>query len=80
MLKRPDIEINNLREISEDLNQFLNQYDEKTIEQASIKVKYEDYIEKEKRMVDKMNKLEDLIIVPNFDFDKISVLMVYMGR
>lgn len=76
LLKRPDIEINNLREISEDLNQFLNQYDEETIEQASIKVKYEDYIEKEKRMVDKMNKLEDLIIVPNFDFDKIPALSI----
>ena len=76
LLKRPNVEIENIKEMSESVKNFLNQFDEETLEQASIKIKYEDYIEKERLMVDKMNRLEDLVIIPNFDFDKIPALSI----
>lgn len=44
------------------------------IEQAEIQIKYNTYIEKEKEMVDKMSKLEDLVIPSNFNYSNLSAL------
>ncbi len=45
-----------------------------SLEQAEIQIKYEVYIEKEKELVEKMSKLEDLIIPESFNYDKLSAL------
>jgi tRNA uridine 5-carboxymethylaminomethyl modification enzyme len=76
LLKRPDIEINHLRQVRETARDFLAQYDDEVLEQASIFVKYESYIEKEKMMVDKMKRLEDLVIIPTFDYHKVPALSI----
>ena len=39
--------------------------------ETEITIKYSGYIEKEKNNVDKMNKLEDIIIPDNFDYSKL---------
>ena len=44
------------------------------IEQASIQVKYDLYIEKEKELVKKMSQLEELEIPETFDYKKITSL------
>ena len=49
-----------------------NNLDREVIEQAEIQVKYSGYIEKEKNNADKLNRLEDVKIPENFDFDKIK--------
>ena len=49
-----------------------NNLDEEIISQAIIQVKYSGYIEKEKNNADKLNRLEDLVIPDNFDYDKIK--------
>ena len=49
-----------------------NSLDDEIISQAIIQVKYSGYIEKEKSNADKLNRLEDLIIPENFDYDKIK--------
>jgi len=49
-----------------------NILDEEIISQAIIQVKYSGYIEKEKSNADKLNRLEDLVIPDNFDYDKIK--------
>jgi tRNA uridine 5-carboxymethylaminomethyl modification enzyme len=79
LLKRPQIETKQLREMKESINTFLDGFDEESIEQAEIKIKYEDYIEKERLMVEKVNRLEDLQIHSNFDYDKVSALS-FEGR
>lgn len=48
--------------------------DQEIIEQAEIQVKYSGYIEKEKNNADKLNRLEDVKIPENFDYDKIVSL------
>ncbi len=48
--------------------------DREVIEQAEIQVKYSGYIEKEKNNADKLNRLEDVKIPENFDYDKIKSL------
>ncbi|MCS6992145.1 MAG: tRNA uridine-5-carboxymethylaminomethyl(34) synthesis enzyme MnmG [Chitinophagales bacterium] len=45
-----------------------------SLQQAEISAKYEGYIEKEKQLVEKMNRLEDLTIAPDFDFSRIKAL------
>ncbi len=79
LLKRPQITIKELKEMNEYISKFLDRFDEESIEQAEIKVKYEDYIEKERLMVEKVNKLEDLQIHTTFDYDKVSALS-FEGR
>ncbi len=78
-LKRPDIEMQQIKEMSEAFSQFLQPFDEESIEQAVINVKYESYIEKERLMVEKMTKLEDLAIIGSFDYDRVSALS-FEGR
>ncbi|HSD14371.1 MAG TPA: tRNA uridine-5-carboxymethylaminomethyl(34) synthesis enzyme MnmG, partial [Flavobacterium sp.] len=48
--------------------------DREVIEQAEILVKYSGYIEKEKSNADKLNRLEDLKIRENFDYDSVKSL------
>jgi tRNA uridine 5-carboxymethylaminomethyl modification enzyme len=79
LLKRPDIEIEDIKKLNPSFAEFLNRFDDESAEQAMIKVKYESYIEKERLMVEKMSKLEDLEIITNFDYDRVSALS-FEGR
>lgn len=76
ILKRPEIEIENIRSLDNDMKEFLSQYDDEVIEQAVIHVKYESYIEKELLMAEKMSRLEDLNINPNFDYEKLLSISI----
>lgn len=76
ILKRPEIDIENIRLLETEMKDFLNQYDEEVIEQAVIHVKYESYIEKELLMAEKMSRLEDLNINPNFDYEKLLSISI----
>ena len=79
LLIRPDIEIEDIKKMNDSFAEFRNQFDEETLEQATIIVKYESYIEKERLMVEKMNRLEDFEIFSNFDYDRVSALS-FEGR
>ncbi len=76
ILKRPEIDIHHIKELSENINNYLTQFDDEIIEQAVIQVKYESYIEKELLMAEKMSRLEDLHINPNFDYEKLSSISI----
>jgi tRNA uridine 5-carboxymethylaminomethyl modification enzyme len=62
--------ITSIPKLQESLQFFSND----SIEQATIQVKYEVYIEKEKELVSRMSQLEDLEIPESFDFKKIQSL------
>ncbi len=49
-----------------------NQIDDEIAEQAEIHVKYSGYIEKEKNSADKLQRLENIRIPINFDYQKIK--------
>jgi tRNA uridine 5-carboxymethylaminomethyl modification enzyme len=74
ILLRPDIELEDLAANLPGLQSSLHSFRPEIIEQASIQVKYDVYIEKEKELVKKMNQLEELEIPENFDFKKINAL------
>ena len=76
ILLRPGVRINELAENLPLLKKALTAFDEESIEQAEIQVKYQVYIDKEKELVQKMSLLEDLPIPNQFDYAKISALGV----
>ena len=74
VLLRPDVELKDLiREVST-LQPVFDNYHDESLEQASIQVKYEVYIEKEKELVQRMGQLEELEIPETFDYKKIGAL------
>lgn len=74
ILLRPDIELENLITELPKLNERFKDFSHEQIEQASIQVKYEVYIEKEKELASRMSQLEDLQIPETFDYKKIQSL------
>lgn len=74
ILSRPNISIPDLEASDPVLADFLKSYDQEMIEQAEILMKYEGYIEREKENADKVRRLEDLVIRPDFDYDSIVSL------
>ncbi|MCX6313238.1 MAG: tRNA uridine-5-carboxymethylaminomethyl(34) synthesis enzyme MnmG [Sphingobacteriales bacterium] len=74
LLLRPMIGLREMMKQIPKLNDALMKFDQETLEQAEIQIKYETYIEKEKELVAKMSQLEDLLIPDNFNYDKLSSL------
>jgi tRNA uridine 5-carboxymethylaminomethyl modification enzyme len=74
LLSRPQIGFNDLRRVDTSLEKLLSAYDKETIEQAEIKIKYESYFEKELEIVDRMKKMEDREINPDFDYQTLVSL------
>jgi tRNA uridine 5-carboxymethylaminomethyl modification enzyme len=74
IVTRPQIDINTLKNNITSVGTFLNNYSDDEILQAEILMKYEGYLEKEQLMVEKMNRLESVIINEKFDFVSIHNL------
>ncbi|WP_320054853.1 tRNA uridine-5-carboxymethylaminomethyl(34) synthesis enzyme MnmG [uncultured Acetobacteroides sp.] len=76
VLLRPQISINDvlflepIREFYDTLLCLKNEI----FEQADVKIKYSGYIDREKLIVNKLSRLEDVRISDNFDFDKLQSL------
>lgn len=74
ILLRPGIELTEMVWALPTLQNKLDGFTNENLEQASIQVKYAVYIEKEKELVNRMSRLEDLEIPPGFEYKKIGSL------
>lgn len=74
ILLRPDVELPELIGYVSKLQDHFKNFTQDAMEQASIQVKYDVYIEKEKELVNRMSQLENLEIPESFDFKKIQAL------
>jgi tRNA uridine 5-carboxymethylaminomethyl modification enzyme len=74
LLLRPQVSLNDFRAVLPDLDTFLNGYQKEEVEQATVSLKYEGYIRKEKDMVDKMNRLENIKLKPDTDYAQFDSL------
>src|SRR5579871_4696684 len=74
VLLRPGISLSTMKNAIPNINEHLTNYDEETIEQAEIQIKYDVYIEKEKELVKRISQLEELSIPENFNYERISAL------
>lgn len=74
ILSRPSIGLTQLMNVLPELDKFLTPYPKEYIELVETTIKYEGYIQKEKEMVDKMNRLEDVKLTSTFDYDSLQSL------
>jgi tRNA uridine 5-carboxymethylaminomethyl modification enzyme len=72
---RPQLNFSDFKNIQK-LSVFLeeNDIDKEIIEQAEIHLKYSGYIDKEKNNADKLNRLENVKIPSNFNYQKLQSL------
>lgn len=74
LVKRPQLDIMHLKEINDDLGAYFDKYDRHIVEAADIHIKYEDYIDKEMKLAQKMTDLENVKISEQLDFKSITAL------
>lgn len=74
ILTRPQINISELVRVDSTLEKLVKTKSRESLEQAEIKVKYHSYLEKETEQVDRMKKMEDKSINPNFDYQNLVSL------
>lgn len=74
ILLRPNVELTDLIEHLPNLKKDVKMFSQEAIEQASIQIKYQTYIEKENDLVRRMSELEELVIPETFEYKKIKAL------
>lgn len=74
VLSRPDVSINDLAKHCNDVQNLVSNFDDETIQQAEILMKYEGYIEREKENAERVIKLENYKLKPDFDYKSIASL------
>lgn len=74
LLKRPEINLITLQNLSPDLKKILSKYSVEVLEQAEIQIKYHSYIDREQKVAQKIEGLEDYKIRPDFDYEKVKAL------
>ena len=72
---RPQLDFSDFKSVQK-LSAFIeeNNIDKEVIEQAEIHLKYSGYIAKEKNNADKLNRLENVMIPSNFNYQKVKSL------
>lgn len=74
IITRPELNLNFVMKHSIELNQKLGNFNKKELEAAEILLKYDGYLQKEKELVDKMNKLEEVKLGNKLNYDSITTL------
>ncbi|MCS6973036.1 MAG: tRNA uridine-5-carboxymethylaminomethyl(34) synthesis enzyme MnmG [Cyclobacteriaceae bacterium] len=74
LLRRPEITSDSLAQLHPDIAELLGRHHAEVIEQAEIAIKYQAYIEREQKMVERINSLEEFNIRPDFDYDRVKAL------
>lgn len=74
ILSRPNVSLSEMAKYDDNLKNFLSDKENESVFQAEILVKYDDYIEREKEQVERLNKWKNLKLNINFDYDKIPSL------
>jgi tRNA uridine 5-carboxymethylaminomethyl modification enzyme len=76
LLTRPHLDWTHIRSMSNTFNDHLMNYADETLEQAEIQIKYEGYIEREQEHASKLNRLEDLLIPTNIDYNSMKSISI----
>ena len=76
ILSRPQVGLLALIDVLPSLNNFIGEFvlRDEIIEAAEISIKYSGYIEREKLIADKLNRLENLVIANKFNYMEITSL------
>ncbi|MEW6194228.1 MAG: tRNA uridine-5-carboxymethylaminomethyl(34) synthesis enzyme MnmG [Bacteroidota bacterium] len=74
LTKRPEVSLtgllNTINNGNEDINKLAK--NEKVVEQVEIEIKYDGYIQRQMELIEKMGKLEDVLIPLNFNYTNLK--------
>ena len=78
ILLRNGVSIEGLTTVLSGLNNFIheNDVDEEIVEEAEIQIKYRGYIERERFIAEKMRRLENIRLRPDFDYNALTSLTI----
>jgi tRNA uridine 5-carboxymethylaminomethyl modification enzyme len=74
LLKRPQIGLKDLLKMNNEISSALSKYSKEILEQAEIIIKYEPYIDREQKLAEKIESLENYKIRSDFDYDRVKAL------
>jgi tRNA uridine 5-carboxymethylaminomethyl modification enzyme len=74
LIRRPHVGILDLIKMNSELKIAVEGYSTEVIEQAEISIKYDSYIDREQKLAEKIEGLEDYKIRPDFDYDRVKAL------
>ena len=74
LLRRPELNLDRLSALNGEIAYLSLRYDNEVISQAQIEIVYENYIEKEKKLVERISQLEHHRIRRDFDYARIPAL------
>ena len=76
ILARPEVTLDVLRRNIPKVDNFFQHFDGEILEEAEVQMKYRGFIHKEREMVEKMNRLEDIPIHRKVDYNQIQALSI----
>ena len=74
VLSRPNVDLKGMQTALPHLREMLQTCDEETIQLAEVNIKYEGYIQREKDMAEKMNRLEAVRLRDDIDYSQFASL------
>jgi tRNA uridine 5-carboxymethylaminomethyl modification enzyme len=74
LLRRPHIGMKEIKDLDPNVALMINKYSVEVQEQADIHIKYESYIEREQKLAEKIEGLEEYKIKDNFDYERVKAL------
>ena len=74
ILRRPHINLHELGAKIQEIGNFLQKFNPEDTNSAEVRIKYEGYLIKEQEQVEKMNRLESMVLKENFDYHNIQSL------
>ena len=74
VLSRPQVSLNGMINAIPNLKQLEDLYDAESLEEAEILIKYKGYIEKERETAEKMQRLENIKIRTDFDYNILQAI------
>jgi tRNA uridine 5-carboxymethylaminomethyl modification enzyme len=74
LLKRPEIGMSELETLSKSIRDITINYTVEQKEQVEIQMKYDSYIDREQKLVEKIGALDNYRINEDFDYDRVKAL------
>ena len=74
LIRRPQIGLQQLKTLGSEINSLLSKYSDEVQEQVEIAVKYENYIDREHKLAEKIGNLDNYKIKSDFDYDRVKAL------
>ena len=74
IILRPNVDLGSLTQYIPALKEALSSFDQDSLEQSEIQIKYERYIEKEQEIATRMSQMENTQIPDTFDYDRVAAL------